>query len=144
MRTDANGQLAARRLRDVVMALVDIDEAKAREVASRDDEIDRLYHRYSTTSRKRCGPPVQGGSRHAHPLRRSLPRAHRRPRHQHREDVVFLATGEVEYTEPLNSSQGDEDRPAAAALQYSAMRPATSGVSVSPSGKLGQPAHSIV
>ena len=37
-------KLAAQQVRDVVLALVDIDEAKAREVAARDDEIDRLYH----------------------------------------------------------------------------------------------------
>lgn len=39
------GQLASRQVRDIIDALIEGDEARAREVAARDDEIDRLYHR---------------------------------------------------------------------------------------------------
>ena len=39
------GQLAIQQVRDILDALIDGDEARAREVAAKDDEIDRLYHR---------------------------------------------------------------------------------------------------
>jgi phosphate transport system protein len=39
------GELARRQVRDILDALTEGDEAKAREVAAKDDEIDRLYHR---------------------------------------------------------------------------------------------------
>jgi len=38
------GELVAGMIHDVLQALVDVDEARARGVASRDDEVDRLYH----------------------------------------------------------------------------------------------------
>ncbi len=37
--------LAVRQVRDILDALIEHDEARAREVAASDDEIDRLYHR---------------------------------------------------------------------------------------------------
>jgi phosphate transport system protein len=39
------GELASRQVRDILDALVEEDVVRAREVAARDDEIDRLYHR---------------------------------------------------------------------------------------------------
>ena len=93
--------LAARQVRDVVMALVDIDEAKAREVASRDDEIDRLYHQLfdDVLEEMRSDPhKVDPGTRilfAAHYLERIGDRVTNIA-----EDVVFLATGEVEDLNP--------------------------------------------
>jgi phosphate transport system protein len=94
-------RLAARQVRDVVMALVDIDEARAREVASRDDEIDRLYHRVfeEVLQEMRTDPAkVDPGTRilfAAHYLERIGDRVTNIA-----EDVVFLATGEVEDLNP--------------------------------------------
>jgi phosphate transport system protein len=93
--------LAARQVRDVVLALVDIDEAKAREVAARDDEIDRLYHRLfeDVLEEMRTDPAkVDPGTRilfAAHYLERIGDRVTNIA-----EDVVFLATGEVEDLNP--------------------------------------------
>ena len=39
------GEAAIRQVHDILDALIEQDEAKAREVAAKDDEIDRLYHR---------------------------------------------------------------------------------------------------
>ena len=94
-------QLAAHQVRDVVMALVDIDEAKAREVARRDDEIDRLYHQVfdDVLEEMRSDPKkVDPGTRilfAAHYLERIGDRVTNIA-----EDVVFLATGEVEDLNP--------------------------------------------
>jgi phosphate transport system protein len=94
-------QLAARQVRDVVLALVDIDEHKAREVAARDDEIDRLYHQLfdDVLAEMRTDPAkVDPGTRilfAAHYLERIGDRVTNIA-----EDVVFLATGEVEDLNP--------------------------------------------
>jgi phosphate transport system protein len=94
-------QLAARQVRDVVMALVDIDEATAREVAARDDEIDRLYHQVfdDVLAEMRTDPEkVDPGTRilfAAHYIERIGDRVTNIA-----EDVVFLATGEVEDLNP--------------------------------------------
>ena len=93
--------LAARQVRDVVMALVDIDEDKAREVAARDDEIDGLYHQLfdDVLAEMRTDPDkVDPGTRilfAAHYLERIGDRVTNIA-----EDVVFLATGEVEDLNP--------------------------------------------
>jgi phosphate transport system protein len=93
--------LAAQQVRDVVMALIDIDETKAREVASRDDEIDRLYHQVfdDVLAEMRTDPAkVDPGTRilfAAHYLERIGDRVTNIA-----EDVVFLATGEVEDLNP--------------------------------------------
>ena len=90
-------QLAARQVRDVVLALVDIDETRAREVAARDDDIDRLYHKTfdDVLKEMRSDPEkVDPGTRilfAAHYLERIGDRVTNIA-----EDVVFLATGEVE------------------------------------------------
>ena len=83
------------------LALVDIDEAKAREVAARDDEIDRLYHQVfdDVLAEMRTDPAkVDPGTRilfAAHYLERIGDRVTNIA-----EDVVFLATGEVEDLNP--------------------------------------------
>ena len=90
-------QLAARQVRDVVLALVDIDEKRARDVAARDDEIDQMYHRTfeDVLEEMRSDPEkVDPGTRilfAAHYLERIGDRVTNIA-----EDVVFLATGEVE------------------------------------------------
>jgi phosphate transport system protein len=90
-------RLAAQQVRDVVLALVDIDEKRAREVAARDDEIDRLYHKTfdDVLEEMRTDPDkVDPGTRilfAAHYLERIGDRVTNIA-----EDVVFLATGEVE------------------------------------------------
>jgi phosphate transport system protein len=93
--------LAAQQVRDVVLALIDIDENKAREVACRDDEIDRLYHQVfdDVLAEMRTDPAkVDPGTRilfAAHYLERIGDRVTNIA-----EDVVFLATGEVEDLNP--------------------------------------------
>jgi phosphate transport system protein len=93
--------LAAQQVRDVVLALVDIDEKVAREVAARDDEIDRLYHKLfdDVLAEMRTDPnKVDPGTRilfAAHYLERIGDRVTNIA-----EDVVFLATGEVEDLNP--------------------------------------------
>jgi phosphate transport system protein len=93
--------LAGRQVRDVVMALVDVDDDRAREVAARDDEIDRLYHQVfaDVLDEMRSDPAkVDPGTRilfAAHYLERIGDRVTNIA-----EDVVFLATGEVEDLNP--------------------------------------------
>ncbi len=93
--------LAARQVRDVVMALIDIDEGRARQVAARDDEMDHLYHQLfdDVLAEMRTDPDkIDPGTRilfAAHYLERIGDRVTNIA-----EDVVFLATGEVEDLNP--------------------------------------------
>lgn len=95
------GELANGLLHDVLRALVDLDEEEARRVAVRDDEIDGLYHAYfdKVVERMRADPSVVDvGTRllfAAHDLERIGDRATNIA-----EDVVFLATGEMEDLNP--------------------------------------------
>lgn len=95
------GNLAADQVRGVVTALIDIDDALAREVAKRDDEID---HGYKTVFAEvmdlmRTDPAnVEPGTRiilAAHWIERIGDRATNVA-----EDVVYLATGQVEDLNP--------------------------------------------
>ena len=66
------GEAVAQMVHGVLRALVDVDEAKAREVAAGDDEVDRLYHvifdellelmrmhpTMSIAARGSCSPPI--------------------------------------------------------------------------------------
>lgn len=89
--------LAAGQVRDVVMALIDVDEGRARAVAARDDEVDRLYHAtfQDVVTEMRADPEnVEPGTRMlfaAHYLERIGDRVTNVA-----EDVVFLTTGEIE------------------------------------------------
>lgn len=95
------GRLTATLTKEVLRALVDQDEALAREVAARDDEVDELYHATfaDMLDLMRADPAnVDRGTRvlfAAHYLERIGDRVTNVA-----EDVVFLATGE---TEDLNT-----------------------------------------
>jgi phosphate transport system protein len=93
----AIGSLAADQVRGVVSALIDIDDRLAREVAARDDEIDHGYSQVfnSVIDLMRTDPrTIERGTRvilAAHWVERIGDRATNVA-----EDVVFLATGQVE------------------------------------------------
>ena len=88
------GRLVAQQVRDILDAVVDIDEARARAVAARDDEVDDLYHGIfdETLELMRADPAnVDPGARilfAAHYLERIGDRVTNIA-----EDIVFLATG---------------------------------------------------
>ena len=91
------GELVAGMVHDIIGALVDVDEARARGVASRDDEVDRLYHASFDVvlDLMRADPEnVDRGTRilfAAHYLERIGDRVTNIA-----EDVLFLAGGVVE------------------------------------------------
>ncbi len=95
------GELCARQVREVLLALVDIDEARARRVAAVDDEVDDLYHSIfdEVLALMRAHPDnVDRGTRilfAAHYLERIGDRVTNVA-----EDVVFLATGDIEDLNP--------------------------------------------
>jgi phosphate transport system protein len=95
------GELAAEQVRGVLRALVDLDEGFARVVAARDDEVDDLYHKIfdEVLELMRADPAnVERGTRilfAAHYLERIGDRVTNIA-----EDVVFLATGDVEDLNP--------------------------------------------
>jgi phosphate transport system protein len=97
----AMGDLAATLVGGVLRALVDVDVAAARSVAARDDEIDALYHRtFDEVVRLMRADPdnVERGTRilfAAHYLERIGDRVTNIA-----EDVVFLASGEIEDLNP--------------------------------------------
>jgi phosphate transport system protein len=88
------GRIVAQMVRDVLRALVDVDDEQARAVAVRDDEVDRLYHATfaEMLAAMRADPAnVDRGTRvlfAAHYLERIGDRATNIA-----EDVVFLASG---------------------------------------------------
>ena len=95
------GDLCASLVREVLRALVDIDEVRAREVAARDDDVDELYHGIfdEVLGLMRADPGnVDRGARilfAAHYLERIGDRVTNIA-----EDVVFLATGDIEDLNP--------------------------------------------
>jgi phosphate transport system protein len=95
------GRLVAQQVRDILTAVVDIDDERARVVAARDDEVDELYHGIfsETLDLMRADPAnVDPGARilfAAHYLERIGDRVTNIA-----EDVVFLATGDVEDLNP--------------------------------------------
>ena len=97
----AVGELAAQLVHGVLLAVVDVDEAAARRVAARDDEIDARYHRMfdELLELMRADPAnVERGTRilfAGHYLERIGDRVTNIA-----EDVVFLATGDVEDLNP--------------------------------------------
>lgn len=95
------GELAAEQVRGSLHALVDLDVTLAREVAARDDDMDHLYHRLFDEvvglMREDTGN-VERGTRllfAAHYLERIGDRVTNIA-----EDVVFLATGDIEDLNP--------------------------------------------
>ena len=97
----AMGELAATLVGAILRALVDVDVVAARAVAARDDDIDNLYHRTfdEVVSLMRADPEnVERGTRilfAAHYLERIGDRVTNIA-----EDVVFLASGEIEDLNP--------------------------------------------
>lgn len=97
----AMGELAATLVGAILRALVDVDVVAARAVAKRDDDIDLLYHRTfdEVVSLMRADPDnVERGTRilfAAHYLERIGDRVTNIA-----EDVVFLASGEIEDLNP--------------------------------------------
>ena len=97
----AMGELAASLVGDILRALVDVDVSAARAVAARDDEIDELYHRTfdEVVGLMRADPGnVERGTRilfAAHYIERIGDRVTNIA-----EDVVYLASGEVEDLNP--------------------------------------------
>jgi phosphate transport system protein len=97
----AMGELAAGLVGDILRALVDVDVAAARAVAARDDEIDGLYHNTfdEVVELMRADPGnVERGTRilfAAHYVERIGDRVTNIA-----EDVVFLASGEIEDLNP--------------------------------------------
>jgi phosphate transport system protein len=95
------GELAADQVRGVLRALVDLDVAEARSVAARDDEMDDLYHRIFDevlVLMTANSANVERGTRllfAAHYLERIGDRVTNIA-----EDVVFLATGDIEDLNP--------------------------------------------
>lgn len=95
------GRICAQQVHDVLRALVDVDQVRAREAAARDDEIDALYHRtFDEVLRLMREDPgnVDRGARilfAAHYLERIGDRVTNIA-----EDVVFLATGDIEDLNP--------------------------------------------
>ena len=95
------GRLAADQVRGIVGALIDIDDRIAREVASRDDEIDHLYRKIfaDIIDQMRTDPrTVEPGTRlilAAHWLERIGDRVTNIG-----EAVVYLATGRIEDLNP--------------------------------------------
>ena len=97
----AMGELVAQQVHGALRALVDIDQMLAREVAARDDDVDLLYHGIfdELLDLMRADPDnVDRGTRllfAAHYLERMGDRVTNIA-----EDVVFLATGEIEDLNP--------------------------------------------
>jgi phosphate transport system protein len=95
------GEICAQLVRDVLRALVDVDQDAARSVAGRDDDVDRLYHATfdEVLTLMRADPDnVDRGARvlfAAHYLERIGDRVTNIA-----EDVVFLATGDIEDLNP--------------------------------------------
>jgi phosphate transport system protein len=95
------GRLVAQMIKDVLRALVDVNDAEARAVATQDDEMDRLYH--ATFAEMLAA--MQADPANVDPGARVLFAAHYLERIGDRvtniaEDVVFLATGETEDLNP--------------------------------------------
>ena len=97
----AMGELAAQLVGGILRALIDVDVEAARRVAARDDEIDTLYHRTfdEVLGLMRADPSnVDRGTRilfAAYYLERIGDRVTNVA-----EDVVFLASGEIEDLNP--------------------------------------------
>lgn len=95
------GELVAELVHGIIGALVDIDHVRAREVAGLDDEVDAMYHRIfdDVLELMRKDPAnVDPGARilfAAHYLERIGDRVTNVA-----EDIVFLASGEVEDLNP--------------------------------------------
>ena len=91
------GELAVEQVHDIIDALIEQDEPRAREIAARDDEVDRLYHRaFDDIITEMAGADPDGALRAvtlmlvAHNLERIGDRVTNIA-----EDIVFLENGQV-------------------------------------------------
>jgi phosphate transport system protein len=92
------GELARQQVCDILDALIEHDEERAREIAAKDDEIDRLYHRVYDDLLQEIGSGVDSDTALrsvtlmlvAHNLERIADRVTNVA-----EDIVFLETGQV-------------------------------------------------
>jgi phosphate transport system protein len=95
------GELVADLVRGIIRALVDVDEGRARQVAAMDDQVDDLYHAiFDEVLKLMRDDPVN-----VEPGTRILFASHYLERIGDRvtniaEDIVFLASGEVEDLNP--------------------------------------------
>jgi phosphate transport system protein len=98
---DEMGEAAAAILHGVLLALVDLDVAAARRVAAQDDDIDRLYHAFfeRTLERMRAEPGWVDTGAHLLLAAKDLERIGDRVTNI-AEEIVFLATGEIEDLNP--------------------------------------------
>jgi phosphate transport system protein len=98
---DRMGELASSALHGVLLALIELDAEAARLVASQDDEIDRLYHAYFERSldRMRVEPSWVDAGAHLLFAAKDLERIGDRVTNI-AEEVVFLATGEIQDLNP--------------------------------------------
>jgi phosphate transport system protein len=98
---DRMGELASSTLHGVLLALIELDAGEARRVAAQDDEIDRLYHAYfqRALERMRLEPAWVDAGAHLLFAAKHLERIGDRVTNI-AEEVVFLATGEVEDLNP--------------------------------------------
>jgi phosphate transport system protein len=95
------GELVAELVHGIIRALVDVDEARAREVAALDDRVDDLYHKIFDEVLKL----MREDPTNVDPGTRILFASHYLERIGDRvtniaEDIVFLASGEVEDLNP--------------------------------------------
>ncbi len=95
------GRLVALQVRDILAAVVDVDEARAREIAAKDDAVDELYHAIFADTLEL----MRANAENVDPGARILFAAHYLERTGDRvtniaEDIVFLATGQVEDLNP--------------------------------------------
>jgi phosphate transport system protein len=93
----ALGRAVAQQVRDVLSAIVDVDEARARSVASADDAVDDMYHRLFA----RALDAMRADPANVDPGTRIIFAAHYIERTGDRvtdiaEDIVYLATGVME------------------------------------------------
>lgn len=95
------GETVARQVHGIIRALVDIDQARAREVAAGDDDVDALYHRIFDDALEL----MREDPANVDPGARVLFAAHYLERVGDRvtniaEDIVFLGSGDVEDLNP--------------------------------------------
>ena len=95
------GEIVADQVRGIIRALVDNDQDRAREVAKLDDNVDALYHLIFAD----CLDLMREDPANVDPCTRILFAAHYLERIGDRvtniaEDIVFLASGEVEDLNP--------------------------------------------
>ena len=98
------GERVAELVHGIIRALVDVDEVKAREVAALDDEVDDLYHAIfdEVLGLMREDPTnVEPGTRILFAV--ALPRADRRPGHEHRRGHRVPRLGRGRGPQPLTS-----------------------------------------